>query len=102
MRLRHLAPLALMVALTFGPTPSRGDDQAPAAAPPAAEESAPKVLEPVGGCMPDGGCCGHGACAHAAAAAGKTADGTATRAAAGSNDADTGGGCPCAKMKKAM
>ena len=63
---------------------------APAAqqAPPAA--NADKAVETTGGCMPDGSCCGHGACAKAAAAIEKGAS------------ADTAGGCPCMKNKKAQ
>ena len=92
----RIATLALLAALTFAAGPSRADDQAPAAAP---AESAPKVLEPAGGCMPDGSCCGQPACAHAAAAD-KATNGAAAGDAAGNNAADTGGGCPCSKMKK--
>jgi hypothetical protein len=102
MKPTHLATVALIAALAFGAGPGRAEDRAPAAAPPAAAENAPKVLEPAGGCMPDGSCCGHGACAHAAAGADKAANGSATDEPAGSNAADSGGGCPCAKMKKAM
>ena len=93
----RIVALVLFAALTCGVGLGRAEDQAPAAVPP---EAAPadnvfKATEP--GCMPDGGCCGHGACAHAAGAD-KTANG-ATGDSAG-NAADTGGGCPCSKMKK--
>ena len=93
----HIATLGLVAALTFAAAPSRAEDQAPAAAP---ADSAPKVLEPTGGCMPDGSCCGHGACAHAAAGADKAANGAAAVYGTDSNAADTGGGCPCSKLKK--
>jgi len=104
MKHARIATLALIAALTFGVGLSRAEDQAPAAVPPAPADSAPQAVEPVfgaapGGCMPDGGCCGSGACAHHAAAADKSAKGAATGDAAGTA-ADTGGGCPCAKMKK--
>ncbi len=100
MKPTRIATLALLAALTFGVGLSRAEDQAPAAAAPA--DNVFKAQEP-GGCMPDGGCCGHGACAHAAA----NADKAATGAASGEvltyptgDAADSGGGCPCAKMKK--
>ena len=100
MKRTHIATLAVFTLLTVGVARSRAEDQAPAAAPAA---SAPKAAEPVfgttaGGCMPDGSCCGHGACAHAATEAGKAANGAAETT--GSNADSTGGGCPCAKMKK--
>jgi hypothetical protein len=62
---------------------------------PAVQQSAPaakadNAVETSGGCMPDGSCCGHGACAKAAAASGKGAL------------ADSAGGCPCMKNKKAQ
>jgi|SRR5579862_2943000 len=96
MKASRIAVLALLALMLIGVSVGRAEDQAPVAAPPA--EAAPQVLEPLGGCMPDGGCCGHGACAHAAAAADKPANG-GTTGAADSNAADTGG-CPCARMKK--
>jgi hypothetical protein len=91
----HIATLALLAALTFAAAPIRAEDQAPS-------DSAPKVLEPAGGCMPDGSCCGQPACAHAAGAD-KAANDAAPVYGADKGAADTGGGCPCAKMKqKAM
>jgi hypothetical protein len=100
-----LTALALFTALTFGGGLVRAEDQAPVAAPPAVApaDSAPKAVEPAAGCMPDGSCCGHGACAHAAASAEKAANGAVlgdAEGTAGSNAADSGGGCPCSKMKK--
>jgi len=98
MKPSRIATLAIVAVLMLGISVGRAEDQAPGAVPPA--DAAPKVLEPLGGCMPDGGCCGHGACAHAAAAAEKEAAGGTTGGAADSNAAESGGGCPCAKMKK--
>ena len=101
MKPTRFVTLAFFAALSFGVGLSRAEDQAPAAVPPAAApaDNVFKAMEPAGGCMPDGSCCGHGACAHAAAGADKAANGAATGDAAGSA-ADTGGGCPCSKMKK--
>ncbi len=86
--------LIVAVAVTVG-TAAERRQQAPAAA----QQVAPgpntdKAAEAMGGCLPDGSCCGKGECAHAAAGAEKPAAGEAAGGSAG--------GCPCMKNKKAQ
>ena len=91
---RALVAIGIAVLMfAVGATVGVAEEQTQPAA--AAQQAAPaanadKAVETTGGCMPDGSCCGHGACAKAAAATEKGAS------------ADTAGGCPCMKNKKAQ
>src|SRR5262245_53201936 len=93
MKRTRIVMFALAAVFALGVRLGHAEDAAPA-------EKAPKVLEPLGGCMPDGGCCGQGACARAAAAGEKNQNGAPAGDAAAGSAADSGGGCPCSKMKK--
>ncbi len=87
-----LLATALAVTFAVGVSRSIAEDtgqKAPAAAAPAAPaQDGGKAVEPAGGCMPGGGCCGDPACTHAAPSGEKAAGDQAE------------GGCPCAKAKK--